>query len=282
MPELPEVQTTIDGLNKKIRQRRIISTWNDWPKFSPVEKTQGHTIKKIERIGKNILFYFTDPHILLVHMKMTGHLLVGEWKIGRGGVIPIKPKEMKERINGFIHFILVLDDGKMVAFSDVRKFGKVVFGTLDEIENLPELKKIGPDALKISLKDFSERVLKKKKTIYQTLLDQDVVAGIGNIYVSEILWQVKVHPLTPANKLNKDQLKEMCKATKQILSKAVKFRGTSVDDYRDASGKRGGYADHRLAYGREGEGCKRCEVKMKRAKKGGRSFHYCPDCQKLN
>ncbi len=283
MPELPEVQTTIDGLNKKVRRRRIIGSWYDWPKFNQVDKAKGHTIKKIERIGKNILFYFTDPHILLVHMKMTGHLLVGEWEIKKKKVIPIKPKEMKERINGFIHFVLVLDNGKMIAFSDLRKFGKVVFGTKDEIENLPELKKLGPDALVISFKDFSNNVLKKKKTIYQTLLDQEVVAGIGNIYVSEILWKAKIHPLTPANELNKDQLKLMHKATKQILAKAVKFRGTSVDDYRDASGKRGGYANYRLAYGKEGEKCGRCKVsKMKRAKKGGRSFHYCPKCQDNN
>ena len=282
MPELPEVQTTVDGLNKKIRHRRIISTWHDWPKFNQVDKAKGHTIKKIERVGKNILFYFTDPHILLVHMKMTGHLLVGEWELKKKKVIPIKPEVMKDRINGFIHFILVLDNGEMVAFSDLRKFGKVVFGTKDEIENLPELKKLGPDALKISFKDFSTRILKKKKTIYQTSLDQEVVAGIGNIYVSEILWKAKVHPLTPANQLNKEQLKDLHKATKQILLKAVKLRGTSVDDYRDASGNKGGYADYRLAYGREGEGCKRCKTKMKRAKKGGRSFHYCPDCQKQN
>ena len=281
MPELPEVQTTVDGLNKKIRRRRIVSTWQDWPKFSQIKKTEGHTIKKIERIGKNILFYFTDPHILLVHMKMTGHLLVGEWELKKKKVIPIKPKEMKERINGFIHFVLVLDNGKMIAFSDMRKFGKVVFGTRDEIENLPELKKLGPDALKISLKDFSKNILKKKKTIYQTLLDQEVVAGIGNIYVSEILWSAKVHPLISANQLDKKQLRDLFRVTKQILAKAVKFRGTSVDDYRDASGKKGGYANHRLAYGREGEGCKRCKTKMKRAKKGGRSFHYCSQCQKV-
>jgi len=279
MPELPEVQTTVDGLNKKVRRRRIVSVWHDWPKIKQIKKVQGHTIKKVERIGKNILFYFTDPHILLVHMKMTGHLLVGEWQIKGKKIIALKPKEMKERDNDFIHFVLVLDNGKMIAFSDMRKFGKVVFGKMNKIENLPELKKLGPDALKISYKEFAERVSKKKKTIYQTLLDQEVLAGIGNIYASEIMWRAKVYPFKSASQLSEQELKALYRAIKPILTKALKSGGTSTADYRDSSGRKGKYGDVRLVYQKEKSPCRRCGTIIKRAKKGGRSAHYCPKCQ---
>src|SRR3989338_8331221 len=135
MPELPEVQTTVDGLNRKIRRRRIVGVWYDWHKFAAVKKTKGHQVKEVKRIGKNILFYFTDEHILLVHMKMTGHLMLGYWQIKGKKLNPLKPPAIKERVNDFIHFILILDNGLMIGFSDMRKFGKVAFGRVQKIES---------------------------------------------------------------------------------------------------------------------------------------------------
>ena len=165
-------------------------------------------------------------------------------------------------------------------FLILRKFGKVVFGSTAEIENLPDLQQLGPDALAIKLKDFKERVGQKKKTIYQTILDQTVLAGVGNIYANDSLWQAKVNPLKPANKLTNEELTKLCRSIKKILNKALKMRGTSTSDYRDTSGLRGRYGDVRLVYQREKTACLRCQGVIKRVKQGGRSVSYCPGCQK--
>lgn len=291
MPELPEVETTISDLNKKIRQRRIVDVWYDWKKLKPIEKVKGRKIKEIKRRGKNVLVYFNDGNVLLIHMKMTGHLLIGKWEVGKT-VKPVSPPALKERVNDFIHFILTLDNGKMVGFSDLRKFGKVVFGSKDYIENLPELKKLGPEAIitpfvipsqkrGISLTEFKERISKKSKTIYQVLMDQEVVTGIGNIYASEILFKANVYPFKVANKLTAIELTALYKAVGFVLKKALKARGTSSADYRDTAGKKGGYGPLRLIYQKEGEQCPlNCKGKIIRQKKGGRSAFFCPSCQK--
>lgn len=279
MPELPEVETIVRDLNRKVRERRIVDVWYDWPKLKAVKEVKKRKIKKVERIGKNILIHFTDNYILLVHLKMTGHLLIGKWSIKGKKVTPLTPKELKEKVNGYIHFILTLDDGRMIGFSDLRKFGKVIFNTEEKIKNLPELKQLGPDALEISYKEFTERVKNKSKTIYQTLMDQTVISGIGNIYANDIMWLAKVYPFKAANKLTDKELKSLYKVIKPILTKALKKRGTSTSDYRDTAGKKGGYGDVRLVYKREGENCSRCGTKIKRQKKGGRSAHFCPKCQ---
>lgn len=282
MPELPEVQTTVDDLNRRVKGRKIFSVWLDWQKLKDVKKTKGLEIKEVKRRGKNVLVYFTSDDVLLIHMKMTGHLLIGEWKIKNDKAIPISPEELKEKINDYIHFILTLDNHQMIGFSDLRKFGKVVFGKKEKIENLPELKKLGPEAIDTSFKQFSENISKRNKTIYQVLMDQSVVTGIGNIYASEILFKAKVHPFKSANKLTEKELKELHKAIKLILARALKARGTSTADYRDTAGKKGGYGDMRLIYQKEGEFCRnKCGEKIIRQKKGGRSAFFCPHCQKI-
>jgi len=279
MPELPEVQTTVDDLNRKVRGRRIVAAWHDWPKFKAVEKAKGHTISGVRRLAKNILFHLGDSHLLLVHQKMTGHLLVGKWQIEGRKIIPLAPAELKEKVNNYIHFILTLDNGQMIGFSDLRKFGKVVFGTKEEIEDLPDLKKLGPDALAVNYRQFAERVRKRRKTIYQTLMDQTVISGIGNIYANDILWQARLSPFKLASRLTGAELKLLHRTIKPILVKAFKARGTSIDDYRDTAGKKGRYAASRLVYQREGESCRRCRATILRKKQGGRSVHYCPKCQ---
>ncbi|MEK7114933.1 MAG: bifunctional DNA-formamidopyrimidine glycosylase/DNA-(apurinic or apyrimidinic site) lyase [Patescibacteria group bacterium] len=281
MPELPEVQTIVDDLNKKVIGKKIIAAWFDWPKMKPVEKAVGHTIKKVIRRGKNILFYLNKDNILLVHQKMTGHVLVGKWKITGKKVEPIEPKIFKEKVNGYIHFILTLNDKKMIGLSDLRKFAKVVFGPVEKIENLPDLKNLGPDALEISLKELSERISKRKQTIYQVLMDQGVVSGIGNIYASDVLFEAKAYPFQPANKLKPDQVEKIWRAIKKILALSLKLRGTSTSDYRDTAGEPGEYTDHRLVYDREGLPCYECGTKIKRIKRGGRSSYFCPACQRI-
>ena len=382
MPELPEVQTIVDDLNKKVRGCRITGVWFDWPKtigivfadrrgllrgstqkskqFKKIlEKIiKGKEILGVRRRAKNILIYLQDTdqyglnrdlrghkkipyksvfspfksasHVMLIHLKMTGHLLVGKWSIrkaqpsparrARGTrkrpheykdvVVPLEPKEaVEDPYNQYVHLIFYLDpvrsrppqggrshspkaraasngvdNWKMLAFSDLRKFGKVILGTKEQIENLPELKKLGPEPLDKSFKfiKFVKLIKSEKRKIKQVLMDQEVIAGIGNIYSDDILWMAKIHPFKPANKLSERELKELWKAMRQILTKALKLRGTSISDYRDTAGKEGEYTEERLVYQREGEPCQRCKTKIKRVKIGGRSAHFCPACQRLN
>lgn len=284
MPELPEVQTIVNDLNKKVVGKKIIAAWFDWPKMKPVEKAVGHTIKQVVRRGKNILFYLNKDKILLVHQKMTGHILVGKWTLrqaqGKKFSVPVEPPAFKEKVNGYIHFILTLNNQKMIGLSDLRKFAKVVFGPMDKIENLPDLKNLGPDALEISLKELTERISKRKQIIYQVLMDQGVVSGIGNIYASDILFEAKIYPFQLANKLTLEETEKIWHAIKKILALSLKLRGTSTSDYRDTAGEPGEYTNHRLIYDREGLPCYECGTKIKRVKRAGRSSYFCPHCQK--
>lgn len=315
MPELPEVQTVVNDLNKKVAGRKITGMWFDWPKMlkDPLDQQKnkiahkhvevfqkiikGQRILGVRRRAKNILMYLGSAekrgtktlnnaeYILLTHLKMTGHYLVGKWDVRGEKVKPIEPKEMiSDPYNSYIHIIFYLDNGQMLALSDLRKFAKALLGTKEQIENLPELLKLGPEANdpKLSLEKFKEALRQAQgKKIKQVLMDQEVIAGIGNIYSDEILWQSRIHPFRPANKLKDKEIKNMYLAMKSILAKALKLRGTSSSDYRDTSGKKGGYDLVRLAYDREGEPCKRCGAKIDRKKVGGRSAHFCPRCQKL-
>lgn len=300
MPELPEVETVVRDLNRKVKGRTITGVWFDWPKLikhpsAPASRTvhktapwdfekfvKGEKIRGAKRVGKNILVSLSGGKMLLVHQKMTGHLLVGKWRISGTKVIPLEPKEMiEDSYNGYIHLILYLDNGQMLALSDLRKFAKVIAGTASEIEGLQELVRLGPDALspKLSPAIFSGIIHNERRAIKQVLLDPEMVAGIGNIYSDDILYRAKVHPLTKANRLQPEKLKDIYEAMREILTKAVRLRGTSTSDFRDTSGKEGAYTGHRLVYQREDEPCSRCRTAIKRIKVGGRSAHYCPKCQ---
>jgi formamidopyrimidine-DNA glycosylase len=290
MPELPEVQTTVDGLRNKIVGLRILDVWTDTPKlvknssFKVFEKQiKNAKIEKIDRRGKNILIYLDKNRLLLVHQKMTGHLLYGSWNMDHGSWISKIKGPFKERVNQYIHLLFYLSNGKMLALSDLRKFAKVILGPAEEILNSKDLKNLGPEPLDKSFifKKFKEVLRGKHGKIKQVLMDQNALVGIGNIYSDEILWKAKINPLRPTNKLKDSELKKIYEATEAILKEAVKLRGTSMSDYRDVEGKKGNYANVLSVYQREGEKCLRCRTKIKRIKLGGRSAHFCPKCQKL-
>lgn len=306
MPELPEVTTVVDDLNRKVRGQKIIRVWFDFPKMIKDVLSQkrnvvslkavrrfskdliGEKILRAERRGKNILVYLSHDKLLLIHQKMTGHLLIGKWLV-RGQMsdvncraIPLSPPAMvNDPYNKYIHLIFYLDDGRQLALSDLRKFAKVILGTADQIENLPELKSLGLDASspELTFDKFYELIRRRGQTIKQTLMDQDRIAGIGNIYSDDILWQARVHPRRHPIKLTRTELKKIYSAMRAVLTKAVRLRGTSTSDFRDTAGKEGGYTDYRLVYGREGEPCQRCQTPIKRITIGARSAHFCPNCQ---
>ena len=243
MPELPEVQTTVNGLKAKVLSRAFVGVWSDWkktvkePSFENFEKEiKNKKIKKIYRRAKNIIFDLSDGYSILVHQKMTGHLLVGKWILKDNIWKPEKAGPLNDPYNRFLHLIFFLNDGKMIALSDARKFAKVELWKTEELKK--ELEKLGPEPLdkKFTLKEFIKTLKNKKGKIKQVIMDPAVIAGIGNIYASEALWVAKIHPEKSVAKLNNKELKSLYRAIQKVLSLAVKLGGESFSDYRKPDG----------------------------------------------
>jgi len=291
MPELPEVQTTVNGLKTKVLNRTFVSVWSDWEKLVKKPKDleqfkkiiKGRKIKKIWRRAKNIIFDLSGGYSLLVHQKMTGHLLVGEWKQKDGKWLPSKSGPLNDPYNRFLHLIFFLDNKKMLALSDARKFAKVELWETDELSDSKEFKSLGPEPLEKSFtfNKFKEALKNKKGKIKQVIMNPEIIAGIGNIYASEALWQAKIHPEKNVAKLSEKELKLLYQAIIKVLTLAVKLGGESFSDYRKPDGTKGDFDTERKAYKREGQLCKRCKTKIKRIHFGGRSAFFCPYCQKL-
>ncbi len=291
MPELPEVETIICALQKKVLRRAFLDVWTDFEKiikkptdFKRFRKTlKNKKIQKIWRRGKNIIFDLSGNLSLLIHQKMTGHFLVGYWVLDNRHWKPRTKGPLEEKVNSYIHLMFFLDNKEMLAFSDLRKFAKVELWNSDELRKSKELTKLGPEPLEkdFTFKKFKETLKDKKGKIKQVLMNQEVIAGIGNIYSDEILWKAQIYPLKDVSQLKESELKRVYQSLQNILKKAIKLHGESISDFRDIEGRRGRFDKARKVYKREGEKCGRCETIIKRIKIGGRSCHYCPICQKL-
>lgn len=293
MPELPEVETIVKDLRKNIIGRSIVDVWTDAeeliikkPKRLRFFKKEikGRKIKAVRRRAKNILIDLSQGKTLLVHQKMTGHLLVGKWKKVRGGWISeLKGPLLDDARNRFLHLIFFLDDGTQLALSDQRKFAKAELWDKEELDfELSE--KIGPEPLESSftLRVFKEVLAKRKRgRIKDVLMDQKVIAGIGNIYADEILWQTRINPTKDVKQLKQNELKAIHGAIKRVLLKGVELQGDSFYSFRRVDGTKGGFSEWAKVYGREGEECRRCKTIIKRKKLGARSAHFCPKCQPI-
>ncbi|MDD5696773.1 MAG: bifunctional DNA-formamidopyrimidine glycosylase/DNA-(apurinic or apyrimidinic site) lyase [Candidatus Pacebacteria bacterium] len=288
MPELPEVETIVRGLGEKVKGRTFLDVWTDSPalfkkvSFKELRKRiKGKRINGVRRRGKNIIFDLTGNYALLVHQKITGHLLLGKWKKqGRVWVSKTKGVLLSDPMNQFLRAIFFLSGNLDMALSDLRKFAKIELWEKKELEEY--LKSFGPEPLS---KEFTLNGLKKlfsgkKGKIKQILMDQSFIAGIGNIYASEILWEARIAPTREAGKIKEKELKRIYLAIKKILKKAIKLQGDSFSDFRKVSGEKGRYQDFARVYQKEGEKCPVCRGRIKRIKQGGRSSFFCPSCQK--
>ncbi len=288
MPELPEVETVVSDLNKKIKGDTIVSFWSEWGKAiknKDLEKfkkeIKNRKIIGARRIGKNIFIDLSGNKTLYIHLKMTGHLLI------KSNIKNKKSKKEKDffddRVNQYIRHRWFLKSGKVMEFSDLRKFGKIVLDSTEKINNLKEIKALGIDAVSkdFTLKKFQEILSKKPSAkIGALLMDQNIIAGIGNIYRSEILFESAILPERKIAGLKVEEIKLIYKNIKKILEKAIKFRGTSDSDYRDTSGAPGGFQKVLKVYNREKQKCKRCEGIIIRKTLGQRSVFICRKCQK--
>ncbi|MEI6396580.1 MAG: bifunctional DNA-formamidopyrimidine glycosylase/DNA-(apurinic or apyrimidinic site) lyase [Candidatus Taylorbacteria bacterium] len=327
MPELPEVQTTVTGLTRTIVGLKIVDFWSDYNKHNTAflrkfkSAVVGSKVVSATRRAKNVLIHLdkgagakrgANAHVtILVHMKMTGHLLYGlyEFTSGRSGAtnrkslpikdpwVPIEPEAMKDPYNRHVHFVISFSNGRQLALSDVRKFAKVAL--LDDTNFLESthLKNIGPEPLEptFTFDMFLERlVMRSRGKIKQVLMDQTIIAGIGNIYADETLWLAGIHPaervedLFVQSKNSTDRprpcLAALFKAIKSLLTKGVRLGGDSMSDYRNVDGEKGSFQSQHSAYQKTGQKCskKGCKGTIIRIKLGGRGTHFCDKHQKLS
>jgi formamidopyrimidine-DNA glycosylase len=286
VPELPEVQTVIDDLNKKIKGDAIIDFWSEFEKsikgktLDEFKKAiRGRKILGARRIGKNIFIDLSGGMTLYIHLKMTGHLLVKNSKLK----VKSNGSYFDDKVNQYIRHSWRLKSGRTLEFSDLRKFGKIVLDSTENISHLKEIQGLGIDAMddKFNLNFFEEILTRKEKSpIGIILMDQSLISGIGNIYRSEILFESGVLPERKAGRLTQEEKKKIFRNTKKILKKAIKYRGTSDSDYRDTSGAPGSFQKVMRVYNHEGEKCPKCGTMIVRGKIGQRSVFVCPVCQK--
>jgi len=289
MPELPEVETIVRDLDREVRNRTFLDTWTDTKSLihrdtfeSFKKKIIGKKILKVRRRAKNILIDLSDDYILLVHQKITGHLLLGKWRLDKDRWIAEEDGPLSnDPMNRFLHVVFLLDDKRQLALSDARKFAKVELWKKEDLENSEYFKELGPEPLEKSftVEKFQELFLKKKGKIKQVLMDQNFISGIGNIYASEILFEAKIHPEEDVSKLDKNDLKKIYNAMVRILEKSIELKGDSFSDFRTIYGEKGGSQEVVKVYQKEGEKCPRCKGLIKRIKQGGRSSFFCPSCQ---
>ncbi|RJQ32020.1 bifunctional DNA-formamidopyrimidine glycosylase/DNA-(apurinic or apyrimidinic site) lyase [Candidatus Parcubacteria bacterium] len=296
MPELPEVETIVNDLQKILPGLKLLDVLTDAKnlfrknKFEDFKKkVVGEKILNLSRKGKNILIHLSGNTTILIHQKMTGHLLYGKWvletppsgaswKSAEEG--PIKDDPM----NRFIHIVFRLSNGKELALSDMRKFAKVIAWPTDKLSELADVK-LGMDPFdkNFTLKKFKELLASKKRgKIKSILMDQTLIAGIGNIYSDEILWLAGVNPLKDISELSDGEMEKIYKAIRPVLERAIKARGTSASDYRDPMGRKGKYQEMQYAYRLTGKPCQKNDGgTIARVKIGGRSAHYCPVHQRI-
>ncbi len=286
MPELPEVETTVRGLQKKLVGLRFVDVWADRDKpFRQAGGTAalrkavvGKKILKVWRRAKFIVIDVEGPQSLFIHQKISGHLLYGKlilengvWRSTARGPIRDDPK------NKHLRFVFSLNNGYQLAMSDVRRFANVILINDDSVGKLKEISKLGPEPLDISFSDFKKLFEKKRGRVKQVLMDPFFIVGIGNIYADEILWTVGLHPLSRVEHLSEADIQHVYAAMKKILQKSIELKGSSLDDYRTPSGEKGSYQNIHKAYHRTGQPClKKDGGIMTRMVIGGRSAHFCP------
>lgn len=305
MPELPEVHTTSTGLKRLVCGLKIIDAWTNYnsPYFKGKDTIKDKDFFKffkntiinskivdVQRRGKNILIHLDNKHTVLIHMKMTGHVMYGQYKKTKNKHDPwkaIHPGPLRDdKFNSRIRFVITLSNNKHIVLSDMRKFAKVTLIQTPTLSDSLHIKDLGiePFDKKFNYKVFIEIISKKAKSpIKQVLMDQTLIVGIGNIYSDEILWASNVHPESKPKNIPEKSKRLMYENIKKILKKGIDFGGDSMSDYRNVHGEKGKFQNKHNVYQRKGEKClkKSCSGIIERKVIGGRSAHFCPKHQIL-
>ena len=286
MPELPEVETIARALNDAVAARRIVSARLTAPDLyrrdsRRVAWSRGATIADVRRIGKAILFTLLSPdgagRAMVIHLGMTGRFLFqagpGEERILRGDTINAAASDTAAARHRHIRWRF--EDGSVLDYIDPRRFGYVYLGPMD---GLRAALNMGPDPFEIRPRGLTRALSGRRAPVKALLLDQRIVAGLGNIYVDEALFMAGVHPLTPGDAAAA-RAPMILQAARRVLRRSIRFNGTTLRDYRRLDGDSGEFQKQLRVYGREGEACVRCKGTIEKRVVGGRGTHACPRCQ---
>lgn len=290
MPELPEVEVTRRAIEPLLVGRTVARVKTTKPSYffltAPAQlekKLRGRQFVGLERHGKYLIAHLDDGARLLLHLGMTGQLFgAGATsvrllkKTARAALVP----EAQRRFVPDAHTHLRLsfaDGGPEVLFRDVRKFGKVQH--LAPGKQNARLDKLGPDALGVTGELLFEATRRRKASIKAVLLDQGVLAGVGNIYADEACFIARIRPTRSAARLTRDDCGRLARALRRVLARSIETGGSSISDFVQPDGSDGAYQDERRVYARKGEPCRRCGATIRRVLVGQRSTHYCPGCQ---
>lgn len=273
MPELPEVEAVKRGLDQSIVGKRVTAIEVMWPKIIRHDDIEafkqsliGQVCQRIDRRGKFLLIYF-DTHVLLSHLRMEGKYFLCD---------------KEQPVHKHTHVILELDEQEELRYHDVRKFGRMELLEIGQEFQHPSLAKLGPEPTPAT---FSTHVIKeylsgRTTAIKNILLDQRMVAGIGNIYADEILFHAYVHPEMSAAEITDEEIQQLYYSILSIMQAAIKAGGSTIRSYANMFGEAGHYQAYHQVYGKDGESCSRCGTIIEKTKVGGRGTHFCPNCQR--
>ncbi|KPK97748.1 MAG: hypothetical protein AMJ95_07570 [Omnitrophica WOR_2 bacterium SM23_72] len=266
MPELPEVETIKRELERVVLGKKIteVIVHNPYVIKQPerrafIKGLQNATIKNILRKGKLLILELSSGKSLAIHLKMTGQLIYpGSAKTSR---VSFK-----------------LSDGKMLDFLDRRLLGELRL--IDDWRELGFIQELGPEPFDLSVARFSQMLASRKTKIKPLLMDQTFISGIGNLYAAEALFRARIHPERISASLSEKEKERLFQEISKTLQEAIKFKGSSVDQYVQLNGTRGDYVRHHKVYDRQGEPCLNCKTPIKRISLAGRGTYFCPHCQK--
>lgn len=273
MPELPEVEAVKRGLDQSIVGKRVTAIEVMWSKIIRHDDIEafkqsliGQVCQRIDRRGKFLLIYF-DTHVLLSHLRMEGKYFLCD---------------KEQPVHKHTHVILELDEQEELRYHDVRKFGRMELLEIGQEFQHPSLAKLGPEPTPAT---FSTHVIKeylsgRTTAIKNILLDQRMVAGIGNIYADEILFDAYVHPEMSAAEITDEEIQQLYYSIISIMQAAIKAGGSTIRSYTNMFGEAGHYQVYHQVYGKDGESCSRCGTIIEKTKVGGRGTHFCPNCQR--
>lgn len=275
MPELPEVETVKEALKQTVKGRQIKDIEI---RYEPMIKNMtanefkkaliNQTIQEISRRGKYLVLHF-DDYQLLSHLRMEGKYFYVEDDF---------------ELNPHVHVIFTLDNGNQLLYQDTRKFGTYHLYDKDtDLEMTAPFQVLGlePFSKEFTPSYVKEKIQNKKKPIKSLLLDQTVVCGLGNIYVDEVLYRSRLHPLTPSSQLSDKEIENVVKYTQEVLARAIELGGTTIRTFSSSHGVSGTFQNELLVHQRKGEPCFECDTPIEKIKVGGRGTYLCPICQKL-
>ena len=276
MPELPEVETVRAGLARLVVGARLDGVEiRDVRLTQPVDprvaqaRLEGECVVALDRLGKYLIFRFESGSSLLAHLRMTGSFLYG----ASGSL----------ELDAYTRAVVKLDNGSDVVYRDVRRFGTWVVAEPGELEPyLAARLGVEPLTRAFTARHLAEQLATRRAPVKAVLLDQRMVAGLGNIYADEALWRARVHPLTPAREVGERDRRALHRAVRKALRDGIARQGATLRDYRAPDGRAGTMQDAFNVYGRDGEPCPRCGTAIGKIRAGGRGTWFCPRCQRVD